>query len=321
MSITEAAEAMDWLRDNTDIYEVYIPGSADEIDSFLDDVDTIRYMYAAEVDSILLEAYQELEAEAILEDMTPTKAEKAWAVLQKHMQRVDDLALDAGDDVLANHYALKAKVGRSLDQLKQMGDSYGADAKKQVDATNAQIKDLLAKEVDTTSAKIQNLVDAQKKKVQAVGDKAWDQSMAMAKPVLEKNAAAKKVVEENQVKLRGNVAEFNEKVNESVQAGNAKIIEDYASMVGKVQQRRSDRRAWALAQYLRLTDSGADVISNLKKIQQIAQQYGSQGEQLGKDTLAEVDAVLKKRVGQGQDLAKDAKSESSNATGWFKSKA
>ena len=59
------------------------------------------------------------------------------------MKRILDLAGDAASNIMNNHSELKSKVGGSLDQLKQIGEQYGPEAKKQVDQTWDQIESIL----------------------------------------------------------------------------------------------------------------------------------------------------------------------------------
>ena len=70
-------------------------------------------------------------------------ASRAFEILANISKKLTALAGDALTDILDNHPQVKERFGGSIDQLKQMGDQYGPEAKKQVDETWRQVKDVL----------------------------------------------------------------------------------------------------------------------------------------------------------------------------------
>ncbi|KAL8717907.1 MAG: hypothetical protein Q9225_004900 [Loekoesia sp. 1 TL-2023] len=227
----EPSEALRWLRSTAQSYVSLIPGARRYVDTFFDDLDAIHDKHAKEVDSIIKEAYNELKDNVSSDGMSIASAQKAWKVLQKYMKRIADLAGDASEDILNNHPALKEKVGGNINQLKQMGENYGPEAKQQVEETWNQVRNKLKNGVGAgTIPQIQSIIQDKTQKVREIGNKSWEQGMKKAKPLLDKSPEAKKIVEENKDQLKqGNVQELYENIQESVQSGNTDKLKAYVS--------------------------------------------------------------------------------------------
>ena len=288
-----------------------IPGASGYIDSTFDDIDAIRQKHGKEVDAIVKEAYDELEGVSH-EGMSVGTATKAWNILQKHLQRIGDLAGDAAQDIVNNHPALKDKVGGNLDQLKQMGDKYGPEAKKQLDETWDQIKEVMKGGVSaSTIPKVQQLVQEKIQKMQELGGKVWDQSMEKAKPLLDKSPEVKEMVEQNADKLKqqGNVHDFYEKIKDAVSSGNTNALKEYVQKtVQKTKQGGSGGSGGSggLEKYLDMVPGGADIIPKLTEIQKIAEQHGEEAQSIVKDTFKEIEQVLRKKLSEAEELAQKA---------------
>ncbi|KAL8937877.1 MAG: hypothetical protein Q9216_004203 [Gyalolechia sp. 2 TL-2023] len=309
----EPSEAIRWLRSSAQSYATLIPGARGYVDAFFDDLDAIHKKHGKEVDNIVKEAYGELKDNVASEGMSMTSALKAWEVLQKYMNRITELAGDASEDILNNHPALKEKVGGNIDQLKQMGESYGPEAKKQVEETWEQVRGILKDGVGAnTIPKIQSLVQDNLQKMHEMGDKIWDQGMEKAKPLLDKSPEVKRIVDKNKDELKqGNVQELYENIKESVQAGDTGKLEQYVSdTVSKAKKSTSLGEAGGLEQYLNMIPGGGEIVPKLTKMKQIAQEQGEEAEKIAKDTVEEIEDVLNKRVSQAQDLAKTAQEKS-----------
>ena len=300
--------ALEWLRSTAKSYATFIPGATGFVDSAFDDLDAIRNKHGKEVDKIIKEAYTELK-DVSSEGMNMTAAKKAWDILEKHLLRVGDLAGDAASDILNNHPALKEKVGGNIDQLKQMGDKYGPEAKKQVDETWDQIRDVLKSGVSTsTIPKIQSLVQEKMQKIQELGGKVWDQGMEKAKPYLDKSPEVKKLVEENKEKLKkqGNVQELYEKVKDAVQSGNTDSLKQYVQNTVKKVGQSSGGGGGGFEKYLNMVPGGGEIIPKLTQLQHIAQEHGEEAEKIAKDTFKEIQDVLQRKVREAEELAQKA---------------
>ena len=302
--------ALEWLRSTAKSYAAFIPGVSGYVDSMFDDLDAVRNKHGKEVDNIIKEAYAELK-DISQEGMSMTAAQKAWDILQKHLGRIGELAGDAASDIVNNHPALKEKVGGSLEQLKQMGDKYGPEAKKQVDETWDQIRDLLKSGVSTsTIPKIQSLVQEKMQKIQELGGKVWDQGMEKAKPYLDKSPEVKKLVEENKEKLKkqGNVQELYEKVKDAVQSGSTDSLKQYVqNAVKKAGQSTGGGGSGGLEKYLNMMPGASEIIPKLTQLQKITQEHGEEAEKIAKDTFKELQEVLQRKVGEAEELVHKAK--------------
>lgn len=308
----EPAEAIKWLRSTAQSYAAFIPGARGYVDTFFDDLDAIHQKHGGEVDRIVTEAYNELKGTVASEGMSIGAAQKAWDLLQKYMKQILDLAGDASEDILNNHPALKDKVGGNLDQLKRMGENYGPEAKKQIEETWNQVGDIIKGGIGaSTIPQIQSLVQDKTQKLREMGNKLWDQGMENAKPYLDKSPEVKKLVEENKDKLKqGNAMELAEKVKESVQSGNVDDLKKYVqNTVNKAKQSTSGGSGGSgggLEQYLQMIPGGGEIVPQLTKMYQIAQEHGEDAEKIAKEAIHEIEDVLKRRVGEAQDLAKKA---------------
>ncbi|KAL8801164.1 MAG: hypothetical protein Q9200_007029 [Gallowayella weberi] len=306
----EPAEAIKWLRSTARSYAAFIPGARSYVDAFFDDLDAIHRKHGQEVDSIVAEAYTELKDNVASEGMSIAAAQKAWDVLQKYMKRIGNLASDASEDILNNHPALKEKVGGNIDQLKQMGENFGPEAKKEIDETWSKVGDIIKGGIGaSTIPQIQSLVQEKTQKVREMGNKLWDQGMDKAKPYLDKSPEVKKLVEENKEKLKqGNAMELAEKIKDSVQSGSTDDLKKYVqNTVDKTKKSTSGGGGGGgLEQYLQMIPGGQEIVPQLTKMYQIAQEHGDDAEKIAKEAIREIEDVLKRRVGEAQDLAKKA---------------
>ena len=308
-SSPEPSEALEWLRSTAKSYAAFIPGARGYVDSAFDDLDVVRNKHGKEVDNIIKEAYAELK-DVSQDGMSVTTATKAWDILQKHLNRIGDLAGDAASDIINNHPALKEKVGGNLDELKQMGDKYGPEAKKQVDETWDQIRDIFKSGVSaSTFPKVQSLVQDKVQKIQELGGKLWDQGMEKAKPYLDKSPEVKKLVEENKEKLKkqGNVQELYEKVKDAVQSGNTDSLKQYVQNTVKNVGQGNGGGGGGLEKFVNMVPGGGEIFPKLEQLQQIAQEQGQEAEKIVKDTFKEIQDVLQRKVGEAEELAQKAK--------------
>ncbi|MBH1945719.1 hypothetical protein I5L01_16040, partial [Erythrobacter sp. YJ-T3-07] len=125
-------------------------------------------------------------------------ASKAAEVLADLSKKLGNLAGNAFEDIIDNHPELKEKFGGSIDQLKQMGDQYGPEAKKQVDETWKQVRDVLGGGLTMANInKARQLIQEKVEQVRKLSDEAWKKGLEQAKPYLDKNPKVKELVENN----------------------------------------------------------------------------------------------------------------------------
>ncbi len=71
-------------------------------------------------------------------------AARSWEIIENAVSELGQLAGDSANEILDNDPKLKEQVGGNLDKLKQMTDGYGGEeAKKELEQTYQQIKDVL----------------------------------------------------------------------------------------------------------------------------------------------------------------------------------
>ena len=313
-STPEPNEALKWLRQTATSYVGFIPGAKSYVDSAFDDIDTIQQKHSAEVDQIVKEAYNDFK-NVSEKGMSFESTQQAWEILQKHLKRLAELTGDSAQEIIDNHPTLKDKVGGGLGQLKQLGDNYGPEAKKQVDETWDQIRGIMKQGFSASSIpKIQSLVQDKMQKMQELGNKVWDKGMEQAKPYLDKSPKVKELVEKNASDLKkGNVNELYGKVKDAVQSGSTEDLEKYIkSTAEKAKQAGGSGGGGGggLESYLQMMPGGKEILPKLSQLQQIAQENGEEAEKIAKSTYEEIQGVLQRKVSEAQDLAKKASKKS-----------
>lgn len=305
----EPNEALEWLRNMAQSYAAFIPGAKGYVDSAVNDLDAIRAKHGDEVDKIIREAYEEMRSVLGNGDVSLVTAHKTWDVIIKHMSRIGDLAGDASQQIMDNHPALKEKVGGNIDKLKEYGDKYGPEAKKEVDRTWQQISDVIKTGVSAANIeKIKSIVQEKVDKLKKLGDEAWDKGMEQAKPYLDKNPEVKKLVEENADALKGgNVQDLYERVKSAVEKGDTGDLESYVKSAAK---KAKDSGLGDYEQYLNKIPGGDQILPKLSQLQEVAQKHGDEAQNLLKDAVSEISAILKKKGDEAAKLANKAKEDS-----------
>ena len=226
------------------------------------------------------------------------------------MKQIGDLAGDAAEDIMNNHPDLKKKVGGNLDQLKSMGDQYGPEAKKKVDETWDQVKNILKGGVGLgTADQLRRLIQDKVQEVKKYGDQAWQKGMEQAGPALEKAPQVKEFVEQNKDKLlQGDLAQLWEKVQSAAKSGDTGELEQFVKdSVQKGKEKAGG--SGGLEQYMKMIPGGSEIMPKLQQLQEISQKHGEEAEKLVKDAFKEIQDVLSKKVDEGQKLADKAKKD------------
>lgn len=305
----EPNEALDWLRSTALGYAALIPGAKGYVKTVFDDIDHVRDQHGEAVDKIVKEAYEELKQVGSEGGMDFETAQKTWSVFLKHMGRITDLAGDAVGDILDKHPDLKDKVGGNFNQLKELGDKYGPDAKKEVDKTWQQIKDVVQTGTNPENIdKIKKIVQEKVEKLKKLGDEAYNKALEQAKPYLDKNPKVKELIEKNQDALKqGNPQELLQQVKEAVEKSDTGDLEKY---VKKAKETVEQSGVGSLDKYLKMVPGGDQIIPQLKKLQDVAQEHGKEAEELMKKTVDEITQILKKRGDEAKKIAEQAKEKS-----------
>ncbi|KAL4875113.1 hypothetical protein BJY04DRAFT_202622 [Aspergillus karnatakaensis] len=309
----EPDKALQWLRDSTRSYAAFIPGAQGYIDTLFDDLETIKQKHGSEFDAIIKDAYSELKGLSKKGGANADTAFQALHILQKHLNRLLDLSGDAASDILENHPQLKEKVGGSWDQLKEMGDAYGPQAKEEVNRTWEQISSIVKGGVSVKSVdEIRKLIQEKREKLQKLGDEAWQKGFDEYKQYLEKNPKLKELVENNADALKkGNFTELWGLVKDSASSGKTEEVEKYVKdKVGQAKDTAEKSGAVDLDKWSNLVPDGSKVLTQLQLLQQIGEKKGKDAEGVLKETVGELQEVLKKRKEQLEKIADEAKEES-----------
>ncbi|KAJ6032759.1 hypothetical protein N7540_003491 [Penicillium herquei] len=306
----EPNEAYCWLRETVKNYAVFIPGARSYVDTAFDDLDKIRKDHGQEFDEVVKNAYTELNALFTKEGLNTDSAAKALGVLQKHAKQLFDLAGDAAENVLDNHPEIKEKVGGSFDRLKKMGDTYGPEAKEEVNRTWQQISGIVQRGASIESAEeIKNLIEEKKTKLEKLGDDAWQKGFKESQQYLEKSPKLKKMFEDNADTLKkGSSKDLWRLIKESASSGKMEDVENYIKeQVTQVKSNWGD--SGDLDNWLKKIPGGSNIFSQLNSLQEIAQKRGSDADNVLEETFQEIQDVLKKRKAQLEKIAEEAKEE------------
>lgn len=227
------------------------------------------------------------------------------------MKELGQLAADSASELLDNHPELKEKVGGNLDQLKSMADSYGPDAKKELDQTYSQIKDVLAGGVGVgTIAKIKELIESKVKKVQSLGDEAWKKGLEQAKPYLDKSPEIKEIVEKNADALKSsNLSDLWEKVKSGNKEDLESYVKDAAEKAKKGGLSSFGQLGKEAEKYIKMIPGGSEIFPKLQKLQEVAKTHGKEAEKLLKETYDEIAKILEKKTAEAEKLGEKAKND------------
>ena len=308
-SAPEPDQAIQWLRKSASGYAGLIPGAQQYVDGAFDELEAIKKEHGKEADRIVKEAYEDLK-KISGEDVSMTTLTRVWDVLQDAAKKVKDLAGDVGSTLLEKNPELKEKFGGQFQKLKEMGDQYGPEAKKEVDETWKQMQDVVKGGLGVGSLdQIRKLVQDKVEKIQKMGDQAWDQGMEQAKPYLDKAPKVKEFVEQNKDKLKNaNLSELWQQLKEAAQSGDTskleKLVKDKAG-----QAKESFGGGQAMDQYLKMIPGGEEVGGKLKQLYELSDKHGEKAQQLIKEAFQEVKGVLEKKVDEGKKLTDEAKKD------------
>ncbi|KAH6647217.1 hypothetical protein BKA67DRAFT_581979 [Truncatella angustata] len=308
-----ADEAIEYVKNFCYSYVAWIPGGRHYVDLAFKDIETVRKNNREEADKLVNDAYKQFQ-DLSKSGLSMETASKAAEVLADLSKKLGNLAGNAFEDIIENHPELKEKFGGSVDQLKKLGDQYGPEAKKQVDETWNQVRDVLSGGLTAANInKVRQLVQEKVEQVQKFGDEAWKKGLEQAKPYLDKNPKVKELIENNADALKsGNAKELFDKVKTAVEKGDIGDLEGYVNKaVDQAKEKGSQvGKAYGLDQYLDQIPNGSEILSKLKQLKDVADKHSEEGKKLFEETLTEVKKVLEKKSEKAQEIAEKAKKES-----------
>ena len=307
-STPEPNEALKWLKQTATSYASFIPGGKSYVDTAFKDLETIQEKHSGEVDKIVAKTYDQLKA-ASAKGMNIQTANEAWSILEDAVKKIGDLAGDSANDILNNHPELKDKIGGNLDKLKGLGDSLGPEAKKQVDETWNQIRDIVKGGVGVEAiSKIKKLVQDKTSQIQKLGDEAWSKGLEQAKPYLDKSPKVKELIEKNADSLKsGNFKDLYEKIKTAVEKGDTGDLESFVKDIAS--KAKDSDLGDEIQKYVKMVPGGDQVLPKLKQLKEIAEKHGDDAEKIMKNTYQEVIDVLSKGINDAEKLADKAKKD------------
>jgi len=308
-----ADEAVSYIKEFAYSYVGFIPGGRAYVDAAFKDVEKVRENNKEEADKLVNDAYKQF-ADLSKRDLSLDTLHKAYDVFADLAKKVADLAGDALGDIIDNHPQLKEKLGGNIDQLKDMGAKYGPEAKKQVDETWKEVKNIFAGGFSAASIlKAKQLIEDKTEQVKKLGDEAWKKALEEAKPILDKNPKVKELIENNADVLKsGNAKELFEKAKSAVSSNDLGDFEGYVkSAVDKAKSKGSEfSNDWVdVEKYLKMIPSGDEILPKLKQLSEVAQNHKEEGEKLLKETVEELQKVLSKKSEKAKEIADSAQKE------------
>ncbi|KAI0127875.1 hypothetical protein BJ170DRAFT_627230 [Xylariales sp. AK1849] len=309
----DADQTIDYIKTFCYSYVAWVPGGRQYVDAAFKDFETVRQNNREEADQFLNDAYKQFQ-DLAKSGLSMETASKAYDVLADLSKKLGSLAGDALSDILDNHPQLKQKFGGSIDQLKQMGDQYGPEAKKQVDETWQQVRDVMAGGLSAANLdKARKLIQEKVEQVKKLGDEAWKKALEQAKPYLDKNPKIKELVEKNADALKqGNAKELFDKAKTAVESGDMGDFEGYVN--NAVEKAKSKGKqlggSSGLTQYFDMIPNGSEILSKLEQMKEVAEKHSEEGEKLVKETMNEVKQLLEKKSQKAQEILEKAKKES-----------
>lgn len=306
-STPDADQAINYIKDFCYSYVTWIPGGRQVVDVTFKDVDTLRKNHGDEVNQIVNDAYRQFQ-DLSKSGLSLETASKAFEILADLSKKFGSVAGDALTDILDNHPEAKQKFGGSIDQLKQMGDQYGPEAKKQVDQTWQQVKEIMGGGLSAANLdKARRVVEEKVEQVKKLGDEAWKKGLEQAKPYLDKNPKVKELIEKNESALKqGNASELFQNAKKAVDSGDLGGFEKYVSgAVDKAKSKGSQLSAGAgagLEQYFDKIPNGSEILSKVNQLREAAEKHSDEGQQLLKETMDELKQVLEKKSQKAKEI-------------------
>ncbi|KAK0711798.1 hypothetical protein B0H67DRAFT_647144 [Lasiosphaeris hirsuta] len=314
-------EAVDRLKQVCYSYVAWVPGGRAYVDAAFKDVAAIREKRSDEVDELVDETYKRFQGIAKA-GLSVEAAGKVYEALGEVSNRLTKLAGGAAEQILENHPQLKEKVGGPIEQLKEMGEQYGPEAKKMADETWDQVGDVLSSGFSAESvSKVKKLVEEKTQKLKELGEEVWEKGMEQAKPYLDKNPQVKKLIEENQdILKKGNATDLFKQVKSAVEKGDTSKLEDYVKKaVEKTKSSTAGHGASSLMGSTGFTALGqflgggsGKIQENIEVLTEVVNNHSSEGNKLLEETKEELKKVLEDKAKKAQGIVDSAQRQKAN---------
>lgn len=312
-STPDPDQTINYIKDLCYSYVSWIPGGKAYIDTAFKDIDKVRKNHKDEADAILKDAYNRFKAVS-KGGLTLDTARNGLEVLADVGKKLAELSADALGDIIDEHPEVKEKFGGSIDQLKQLGDQYGPEAKKQVDETWKQVADVVKGGFSVEAVKkAKDLIQEKTEQVKKLGDEAWSKGLEQAKPVLDKNPKVKELIENNKDALKqGNAKELFDRARDAASSGNLNDLEGYVNqVVDKAKSKGSQAASGSgLEQYLNQIPNASEILPKLQQLKEVSEKHTDESKKLVEETVQELKKVLESKSEDAKKILEKAKDES-----------
>lgn len=308
----DADQTFSYIKNLCYSYVAWIPGGKAYIDSAFNDIEKVRKNHKDEADAILKEAYDNFK-KVSKGGLTLETARNGLEVLADTGKKLAELGADAFGDIIDEHPEIKEKLGGSVDQLKQYGEQYGPEAKKQVDETWKQLADIVKGGVSVTSIKkAKDLIQEKTEQLQKLGEEAWSKGLEQAKPLLDKNPKVKELIENNaDVLKKGNAKEIFERASKAVSSGNLGDLEGYVNdAVEKAKSKGSQLSGGSLKEYFDQIPNASEILPKLQQLKEVSEKHTEESKKLVEETVQELKKVLESKSEDAKKILDQAKKES-----------
>ncbi|CAN8100552.1 unnamed protein product [Discula destructiva] len=310
-STPDPDHTISYIKDLCYSYVSWIPGGKAYIDTAFKDIEKVRKNHKDEADAILSEAYDRFK-KVSKGGLTLDTARDGLEVLADVGKKLAELSADALGDIIDEHPQVKEKLGGSVDQLKQYGEQYGPEAKKQVEETWKQLADVIKGGLTVESAKkAKDLLQEKTEQVQKLGDEAWSKGLEQAKPLLDKNPKVKELIEKNADALKkGNAKELFDRASKAVSSGDMGDLEGYVNdAVEKAKSKGSQLSGGSLEQYFNQIPNASEILPKLQQLKEVSEKHTDESKKLVEQTVQELKKVLESKSEEAKKILDDAKKE------------
>lgn len=309
----DADQTIKYIKDFCYSYVAWIPGGRQYVDVIFKDIETVRKNHREDADRLLNDAYKQFQ-DVSKSGLSMETVRKLYDVLADLSSKMADLSTDALGDIIDNHPQLKEKFGGGFDQLKELGDQYGPEAKKQVNETWKQVREVVAGGLTAANLdKARKLIQEKVDQVKKLGDEAWNKGLEQAKPYLDKNPKVKELVEKNADALKqGNAKELFDRARKAAESGDLGDLEGYVNQAVEKTKSKGKQLGGRLGleQYFDKIPNGSEILPKLQQLKEVAEKHSEESEKLVKETLEELKSVLEKKSEKAEKILSEAKEES-----------
>ncbi|KAM7189232.1 hypothetical protein V8F20_010236 [Naviculisporaceae sp. PSN 640] len=309
-------EAINSIKQFCYSYVAWIPGGRQYVDIAFKDFESVRETNRDETDKLINDAYRKFQ-DIAKSGLSVESLTKTYDALRDLSQQLAKIAGKSVDQILENHPELKDKVGGPIEQLKQMGDQYGPEAKKMVNDTWDQVGEVMAGGFSAANIdKIRKLVEEKSQQLKKFGDQAWAKGLDQAKPYLDKNPKLKSLIMDNQDLLKnGDVTGLFKRVKSAAESGDLSSLQEYVkSTVDKASGSASKASGLtsggfaSLAQFMG-GQQGSALKDNIQLLSKVIEEHASEGEDLLKETRDDLKKLLEDKAKKAQKIVDNAQKQ------------